>query len=253
MAYTLSLAEARNEVIYLAALDGKTGANARHSPTRLDSVLNRKYRALLSRVGQLGLPHGLSSATGTLSGPLAGEDFISLTVPSAAAEIVGVDVRGASTGSQRWQKLDPISFEQRRDICIEESDYRHRPGGLLPPHGVGFWTFREGPSVSGETLSTGSLAVWPSRLGGASYTVHYVRKWVDISDDAEVFLMHDGWDEWFLNAAAMACAQRDSNKRTNYDTARDAWLAADALLEAEGARLQRAGTFSPTPYGGLIL
>lgn len=251
MAFTLALSDARAELIHLAAIDGKTGSNGRHSPTRLDAILNRTYRMLQSRAYQLGLPHGLANSTGTLGAALAGEDFISLTIPSAAAEVVGVDVQGA-LGATEWEKLDPLTWEQRRDVYLDRSG-GVLCAGVMPKHGVGFWAQRLGPSVSGSTLTQGALAIWPTRVAGKAYTIHYASQVAVVSSDASVFLMHDGWDEWLLNKAAMACAQRDTNKRTNYDTARDAWLAADALLESQAARANRSGVISPTPYGGIQL
>jgi hypothetical protein len=248
MAFTLALSEARAELIHLAAIDGKTGSNGRHGSTRLDSLLNRKYRMLLARAATLGYPHARQSATGTLGAALANEDFISLDIPDAAIEVVGVDVRGGH-GSNKWEKLDALTWEQRRDVHIDRNGVRC--DGVLPRHGVGFWAQRSADDVSGPTLTRGALAIWPTRLAGKAYTVYYPKKWTAITQDSHVFLLYDGWDEWLLNAAAMAVCQRDTNKRTNYDTARDAWLAADALLES--GRPKGPGKFSPTPYGGIQL
>lgn len=252
MAFTLALSDARTEVIHIAGIDGKTGSNGRHSPTRLNAILNREYRALLSRAGRLGLPHGLQNATGTLGSALASEDFISLDIPSAAAEVIGVDVRGAAGQASQWGKLDPLTWEQRRDVYLDRQGGA-LCGGVLPKHGIGFWATRTGPSVSTTTLTQGKLAIWPLRIAGLSYTLHYVQQWTAISSDTHVFLLHDGWDIWLLNRVAMVCAQRDTNKRTNFDTAQAAWLAADAELEFEAARLNRAGSAEPTPYGGINL
>lgn len=247
MAFSLSVANARTELTYIAAIDGKSGANGRHSSTRLDAVLNRVYRMLQSRAYQLGLPHGLSESTGTLGSPVSGEDYISLTIPDAAAEIVGLDVKTGAT----FEKLDPLVWEQRRDVFLH-GQHRVYHLGVQPEHGVGFWAIRKGASVSDATLTQGALAVWPKSLTGKSYALYYASQAGELSD-TDVFLLHDGWDEWLLNRAAMVVCQRDSNKRTNYDTAREAWLAADALLESQAARVNRAGKISPTPYGGICL
>ncbi len=248
MAFALALSDARTEVIHIGALDGQTGSNARHSPTRLNAILNRTYRALQSRAYQLGLPHGLANSTGTLGAALANEDFISLDIPAAASEVVGVDIRNA-----KWEKLDPLVWEQRRDLFIDNTGGRVLCDGVLPKHGVGFWAQRLGASVSGATLTQGALAIWPTSLTGKSYALHYCSQVTALSGDTHVFLMHDGWEDWLLNRAAMACIQRDTNKRSNYDTAKDAWLIADALLEAQAARADRAGVISPTPYRGINL
>lgn len=255
MAYTLALSDARAEVVHIAGIDGKTGSNGRHPPSRIDAILNRKYRALVSRAGRLGLPHGLSQATGTLGGQLAGEDYVQLSAPADAAEVFGIDVRGGATGLQQWSKLDPLSWEQRRDVYLDQSG-GVLCAGVLPRHGVGFWATSQGPKVDQgppAVLVPAKMAIWPLRIGAASYTLHYASQWPGITDDAEVFLLHDGWDEWLLNAAAMVCAQRDSNKLKNYETANAAWLAADQMLEDQAARIDRSGSIEPTPYGGIQL
>lgn len=249
MAYTLDLDTARTKLIYLAAIDGKTGANGRHSPTNLGRVLNWTYRELLSRAGTLGLPHGLTSSTGTLGSVAAGEEYISLDVPNGAAEVVGVDVLAPD-----WNKLDPIEWGQRRDIAPPFGQVRDfRFGGLQPAHGLGFWAIREGASVSGSTLTAAKLAIFPQSLAGKSYELFQVKQWTEITTGTDVFLLHEGWESWLLNKAAMYVTQRDTNKRTNYDTAKDAWSVADALLDDQARRMNRSGGGEPTPYMGINL
>lgn len=244
MAYTLALSAARTKLIYVAAIDGKNGSNARHSTANLGSLLNWTYRELLSRAGQLGLPHGLTTTTGTLGSVASGEDYVSLAIPTTASEVIGVDVLGSSTGSE-WTALDPITWGQRRDVR-----------SMVPSHGVGFWAQRLAPTVSGSTLTAGALALWAyglTSLAGLSYTLSQVIQWVEITSDTDVFLLHEGWESWLLNKAAMGCTARDANKRGNWEVVRDAWHAADALLMAQAARHNRAGAVEPAPYRGVIL
>lgn len=250
MAYTLSLDSARTKLVFLAAIDGKNGANGRFSPANLGLFLNIVYRELMSRSGTLGLPHGLVTSTGTLGAQLAGEDFINLDVPSTAAEVVGVDVKLAGS---LFDKLDPLSWEQRCDVAPPQGDPRYFRAGAEPAHGVGFWAYREGASVSGSTLTQGKLAIFPPQLAGRTYRLSQVRQWVEITSGTDVFLLHEGWESWLLNKAAMYVAQRDTNKRTNWDTAQANWLAADRDLMAQAARVNRAGGGEPTPYGGIRL
>ncbi len=239
MAFSLALSDARTEVIHLAGIDGQTGSSGRHSPTRLNAVLNRSYRELLSRAGQLGVEHGRQVATGTLGAPVTGETFIDLSIPSSAAEVVAVDVNDGGT----WAKLDPAVWAQLRDndwLCE-------------PPNGAGWWALRNGPSVSGSTLTQGSLAIFPVRLSGMSYSLYTVKQWPGITSDSDIFLLHDGWDQWLINRAVMQVAQRDTNKRTNWDTANSAWVNADALLMAQARRLNRSGIIVPTSYRGMVI
>lgn len=238
MAFSLALSDARTEVIHLAAIDGQSGASGRHSPTRLNAVLNRSYRELLSRAGQLGIEHGRRADTGTLGSAVSNEDFINLDIPSTAAEVISVDVLDGTTQS----KLDPLAWEQRRDVPH-----------LEPPSGVGWWALRNGPSVSGSTLTQGSLAIFPTTLAGYSYTLYTVKQWPGITSDSDIFLLHDGWDSWLINRAVMQVAQRDTNKRGAWDTANAAWVNADALLMSQARRLNRSGVIVPTPYRRVAL
>ncbi len=239
MAFSLALSDARTEVIHLSGIDGQTGASGRHSPTRLNAVLNRCYRELLSRAGQLGIEHGRQAATGTLGSAVSGEDFINLDIPASAADVIGVDVKSGDD----WGKLDPLAWEQRRDT----EDH------IEPPNGVGWWALRNGPSVSGSTLTQGSLAIFPTELAGYSYTLYTVKQWPGITSDSDIFLLHDGWDQWLINRAVMQVAQRDTNKRGNWDTANAAWVNADALLMSQARRLNRSGVIIPTAYRGARL
>lgn len=238
MAFALALSDARTEVIHLAAIDGQTGSSGRHSPTRLTAVLNRCYRELLARAGQLGIDHGRQSHTGTLGSAVTNETFINLDIPATAAEVLGIDVLDGDTQSA----LDPLTWDQRR--AIEQ---------MCPPRGTGWWALRSGPSVSGSTLTQGSLAIFPTRLAGLAYTLYTVKQWPGITSDTDVFLLHDGWDEWLINRAVMQVAQRDANKRTNWDTANAAWANADAILMAQARRLNRSGVIVPTAYPGVAL
>lgn len=238
MPIALTLLDARTEVIHLASIDGKTGANARHSPTRINAIVNRKYRALRSRVSQLGYPQFLvPGAITALPARTAGEDYIEVVLPGDVAEVAGVDVRVRN----EWQKLDPIEYGQRRDAPT-----------MRAPSGVGFWSILQAPVPVTNAITAGRVMIWPHTLTG-SYQVDTVAAWSDITADANVFMLYEGWDEWLLNAAAMVVAQRDGNKKGNYETARDAWLAADALVVAGAARLQRGGHTDRSPYGGLDL
>jgi hypothetical protein len=234
VAFSQALSDVRTEVIALAGIDGQTGSSGRHSATRLNAVINRSYRELLARAGQLGVEHGRQAATGTLGSAVSGEDFINLDIPATSADVISVDVKNGDC----WGTLDPLAWSQRRD----PEDY------ICPPNGVGWWALRNGPSVSGSTLTQGSLAIFPVGLAGYSYTLYTVKQWPGITSDTDIFLLHDGWDQWLINRAVMQVAQRDTNKRTNWDTANAAWTNADAILMSQARRLNRSGIIVPTAY-----
>ena len=247
MPISLRLDDARNQLIFLAGIDGKTGANGRFTTSNLNALLNRKYRALRSRVAQLGpAPFVLSSTAATIPALTSGEDFSELSIPAAFAEVVGVDV--LTSGSPQWQKLDALEFGQRRDsaqLCTEAP---------------GFWAIIKAPVPSTTSITAGTIAVWgvtnaygtPQALVG-SYKIHSVQVWADITTDVHVFMLYEAWDEWLLNAAAMTCCQRDKNKRDLYDQAKEAWGVADALIVQSARRLQRSGAATPTPYSTVRL
>jgi len=238
MAFSLALSDARTEVIHLAGIDGQTGASGRHSPTRLTALLNRTYRLLLARVGKVGSDHGRQASTGTLGSAVSGEDFINLDIPSSATEVLSVDVNNGSD----WGKLDPLAWDQRRDV-----------EGMDPPNGIGWWALRNGPSVSGSTLTQGSLAIFPTELAGYSYTLYTVKQWPGITGDTDIFLCHDSWDEWLINRAVIAITRRDTNKRDNFVMAKDSWAEADEIVMSQARRLNRSGVIIPTAYRGARL
>lgn len=252
MPFALALSDARLDLTNLAGIDGQVTTSGRHTPTNLNRLLNRKYRNLRSRVSQLGLPQFLqSTAALPIPAQTAGEDWIEVPMTALSAEVVGVDVRVGNG----WSKLDPLEFEQRRDPILQDGN-RGLPfylRGREAPSGVGWWMVNKAPTTSqATTIIAGSIALFPPSLGG-TYKLHSVEAWADIVSDTHVFMLYEGWDEWFLNAAAMTITQRDTNKKDNYAAARDAWAAADALIVESAARLQRGGFAVPSSYGGLSL
>lgn len=253
MAFTLLLSDARSDLVNIASIDGKTGANGRHSPTNLNRLLNRKYRLMRTRVSQLGLPQFLqSTAALTLPGQTSGEDYIEIPMNALTSEVVGVDVR---VPGGFWSKLDPIEFEQRRSIGLN-SLAQGIPSylqGQQAPSGVGWWAINKAPTtVNTTTITAGTIALWPPTMSG-QYKLHSVESWTDLTTDSNVFLLYEAWDEWFLNAAAMTVCQRDKNKTDIYTMAEDAFKTADDLMVKAAARLQRGGFTTPTDYCGINL
>jgi hypothetical protein len=242
MPFPITLDDALAQLTFLAGIDGKTGANARFSPANLKALLNRKYRALRSRVAQLRVQGFVLSSTATaIPALLSGEDFSEITLPSAFVEVIGVDV--LTSRCPKWEELDPIEFGQRRDPQY------------LDTTAPGFWSILKAPVPSTTSITAGTLAAW-GRCGEAlagSYKIHYINAWADITDETHVFMLYEAWDEWFLNAAAMTCCQRDKNKSDLYEQAKEAWGVADALIVQSAARIQRNGSSSPRPYSAVRL
>lgn len=245
MPYSLRLDDARSQVIFLAAIDGKTGANGRFSTTNLNLLLNRKYRALRAAAADAGSPQFTQSTSpASIPSPTGGEDFSLISMPALTQEVMGVDVK--TSNSSKWGKLDGIEFGQRRSV-----------GSMCAPHGVGWWSVVSAPSaVAASSITAGGIALWandfPCPLSG-QYVLVTADAWTNITTDAHVFVMYDGWEDWLLNACVMACCQRDKNKSDIYLSALEAWKIADAQVSRTANRLQRSGGAPKTPYGGIVL
>lgn len=252
MPFALQLQDARTDLINIAGIDGHTGANARHSPANLNRLLNRRYRALLSRIRQLGPPQSLEGVGPTTIPPqTAGEDFIEIPMNALTSEVLGIDVLFPGG---KWSKLDPIQFEQRRDFGFSGrvQNYPYYLHGQSAPNGVGWWSIIKAPkTVNTTAITAGSVAIWPPSLTG-QYKLFTMEAWTDLTGDTNVFLCYEAWDEWLLNSAALTICTRDKKSDT-YVQARDAFQAADALIVAGAARLQRGGFTDVSAYKGIIL
>lgn len=252
MPFTLQLQDARTDLINLAGIDGHTGPNGRHSPANLNRLLNRKYRALLSRVRQSGPPQSLESVgPSTIPVQTAGEDFIEIPMNGLTSEVLGVDVLYPAG---KWSKLDPIEFEQRRDFGFggRIQNYPFYLRGQQAPNGVGWWSVIKAPkAVNTTTITAGSIAIWPPNLSG-QYKLFTMEAWTDLTADTNVFLCYEAWDDWLLYAAAMVVCTRDKKDPT-YIQVRDGFQEADALVVAAASRLQRGGFADVTSYKGIVL
>jgi hypothetical protein len=235
---SLALSAARTELIYLAALDGQTASDGRHTTDRLNALLNRKYRALRSRVSQAGFPQfTVTGSAAALPGRTSGEDYIEVPMAAGTGEVCQVHVNQGD----EWGPLDPIGLEQWRSANT-----------MCPPRGVGFWSVLLAPAPSTTSITAGKLALWPYSMTG-TYKISTVASWTDITTDSHVFLLYDGWDDWLLTAAALQLVPRDSNKKSNYSMLKDQFAAADELIDKQSKRLQRGGHTSPIPWGGIEL
>lgn len=224
MSDTITLEALTEAVIWEAGIDGKTGANARHTLPRLYELINRQYKQLRSLVtanGEeffrvLGTPAELPARTG-------GEDYISVPWPTSASEIVSVDIRHGDY----WHELTHSSRRQ----------WRVWPGANRPDS-PGEWSTLSMPQATGEDVSAGQIAIWPYTLTG-TYKVDYVPHWVPISDPTHVFVLFPHWQEWILTSCAMVITQRDNNKRDTYAAARDRKAEAQGQIIAHCRRSKR--------------
>lgn len=251
MPFGLQLQDAQAAVIAAASIDGKTGATARHPLATITLDLNRQYRALRTRVCQLGYKQFLeSSAAANLPGRLSGEDFIEVPLPAGTGELVGIDVQIGGV----WQALTGIEFEQRRQLEFVGNTVFF-PTGVCQAAPPGVYAIHKGPKVAadGLTIVPGAIAVWPFQLS-APFQLHSVQSWADITTATQIFMLYEAWDEWLIQKTAMTiCARDGAKKRDRFLAAQAAWQYADGLVKDGAPRIQRDGVSHPSSYQGIIL
>ena len=241
MARTKTLLQLRTAVINEAAIDGQTGSTGRHSATNLNELINRYIESLLSLVAQAGGPAGQVLDTITaIPAATANEDFIEIDWPTAAEEIIGVDV--STGGNPKFTELDAADWSQRRLLNFEHG---------YPAGGVGWWAVKEMPVArASASVTGGKIALFPSSLSG-SYRVTYLEQWTDMTDDTHVWPCHADWATWVINSVVMQLTKRDNNKKSNFAAAEQAKLDAEARILAACQRTQR-GAAVPKRIGGEI-
>jgi hypothetical protein len=220
MSDTITLGDLDTELVFEAAIDG---ANARHVVARRYALINRCYKRLRSLVSHNGedffrVP-GVATNTPARA---AGEDWIELDWPTAASEIIGVDIQHGGD----WRDLGRGSWAARRIF----------PGARAGL--VGEWSVLSQPQPSTTTVTAGKIAIWPHNLTG-QHKIHYLPHWVDITNTSHVFVLFPNWLEWLLTAATMVLIQRDNNKRDTFLAAKDRNDAAHAQILAHARRSKR--------------
>lgn len=221
MADTITLDNLVTELIYEAGIDGKTGSNARHVTNRLYALLNRCYAQLRSLVSQNGEAFFRQTTTSVaIPARASGEDWIELTYPTDASEIIGVDVQLSGT----WYDLTKGTWSQ----------HRVWPGPSRP-ESPGEWMVQSMPQPSTTTVTAGKIVIWPVTLSG-NYKIDYLPIWTHLTNGAHVFVLFPGWQEWLLTRAAMVILQRDNQKQNAFQFARERNLAAEASILAHSRR-----------------
>jgi hypothetical protein len=228
MSDTITLEDLTDALIWEAGIDGKTGPNARHLLPRLYELINRQYKQLRSIVTQNGEEFFRTRTTAaTIPARAAGEDYIAVTWPTAASEIISVDVFVMGC----WRELTQSSRRQ----------WRVWPG-TNRPDSPGEWSTVSMPQpVNSDTPAPptdGIIALWPYTLSG-SYAIDYVPHWVPATNTAHVFVLFPHWEEWLLASCTMVISQRDNNKRNMFVDARDRKAEAQAQIIAHCRRSKR--------------
>ena len=236
MSDTITLGDLDDELVFEAALDGATAANGRHPPTRRYAVLNNAYKRLRSIVSHAGEDFFRVPGTATNTpARAAGEDWIELVWPTAASEIIGVDIYHGG----EWKDLARGSWAQRRVF----------PGARSGV--VGEWSVLSQPQPSSATVTAGAIVIWPHNLTG-QHKIHYLPHWTPITNTSHVFVLFPDWKEWLLTAAAIPFLQRDNDKKAAFKIAMERNQAAEARLMLH-ARRQKRGTVVARRRDGMEL
>jgi hypothetical protein len=241
---SMTLLAMRTELIYEAGLDGQTASTGRHTETRLTSLLNRFWSSCRHMVANEGLPwfNTLGSIT-AIPAATTNEDFIDVALPTDAADIVGVDVKGTRTAG-KWKELDKATWAQRRSLNLADE---------TPGHGVGWFAVQRMPEAIGAaTITPGVVSLFPPDLAG-SYRISYLQHWTPLvvtSGDTHLFVGTSDMFTWTIAQATMAVIGRDSNKKQNAQRAMLAIEGAEARLREQARRAGGAGRVVPKRAGG---
>lgn len=204
MADSITLDEVITQLVFETGIDGQTTASGRHpNDTWLAPLVNRCYKELRSLVSHNGEDFFRTSTASTaIPNRESGEDWIALTWPTDAAEVVGIDVQIGGC----WYELTKGSWAQRRVFP-----------GANRPESPGEWAVKTMPQPSAATVTTAEIAIWPPTLTG-NYKISYLPHWTSVvSGTGNVLVIFPDWLEWLLCKAALSIYQRDNNKKQSLE------------------------------------
>jgi hypothetical protein len=177
----------------------------RHTDARLCRYITQSCRALraeLTAAGFSGLLDWSSPTALPTSPPTTGENFLEVSWPATAIEILGFDVNLGSGSSSRWYPLRRISIGERREFYPSAG------------HPVAFLirTIPKEDTPADTDLSAGAIQVYPASTLGLQYRIQYLPEFPELtaSPGTQVVNGFDGdWLEWVLWDAAVKVAYKD--------------------------------------------
>lgn len=209
MPITKTLAQMRITLAKQAGIDtDDVGATIpRHPTTWVNTVLNDAYRSLRTFAVEHHFQlYKLNTAQALLPvvPPVTGETYAEVPWPQTATDILGIDV--LVTGELNWRPLEPIEWEERRMFDVQSIvlDSTRAP--------YAFSAVSQG-SVAAAVFTAGTIAVFPIPSTG-SYKIWYLPEWVDITNDAHLFLFaNEDWAQWMIWEATRRIATRDNDSQ----------------------------------------
>ncbi len=177
----------------------------RHTDARLCRYLTQSLRALraeLTAAGFSGLLDWSSPTALPTTPPTTGENFLEVSWPATAVEILGFDVNLGTGASSRWYPLQRISIGERRNFYPNAG---HPQAFLIR-------TIPKEDTPADTDLSTGAIQVYPASALGLQYRIQYLPEYPELTatPGTQVVNGFDGdWLEWVLWDAAVKVAYKD--------------------------------------------
>lgn len=210
--------------IRVAADTGPDGSD-RHPDAEINTMINDSWQAMREMASDNGHPLYLKPAVATMTvGPLAPYSFGTITMPPDMLSVYGIDV---TVTANDIRSLLATSFSERNQF---RDAYGSANG--IPCY---FFVFNSGVELQ-TGVTAGSVGILPAPDKAYAYTLWYLPKWTDITNDTYVFDCMAGWDDWVVWDCVMKLSAGDN------DMAQTAQVAAQMKTEAAQTLAKRANS-----------
>lgn len=213
---TARLDSIRDQVRYRADIVSET---SRHTNAQLNKEINQAIVELRSRLTQDGSELYLGSATGTLTTVSGGtgENYVSITGPATAEQIVRIDILDNDT----TVPLDYVGMRAKLSVGADVIDGQRPMGwGLL-------------------NLDTREIAIYPIPDEAYTYVIWYQTQHTDLSADDDTYTVLPGFFDFIVWHACRMIAVRDDLPHLLDQAAR---LSAEAYSTARQAAVEVGAT-----------
>jgi hypothetical protein len=211
---------------------GPDTTTGRHTNADINGMVNRSWQDLRAFVcancGGLAEAYLKATSPTTMTvGMLSGYSFGTIPLPADCVEIHGIDVT-VTTNDVR--SLEPVSWKDRniyRDLWGN--------GTGIP---TGFSIYNIGVE-SGASVTAGVIAILPAPDRAYTYSIWYVPKWTDLTNDTDVFDGVAGWENWVVWDCVVKLAAADNDMQSVAQIAMNERKAAEERIQGQAAKLQR--------------
>lgn len=218
----------------------------RHPDATIMRYLTQSLRALrneLTAAGFSGLLEWSSPAALPTAPPITGENFLEVTWPADAVEILGFDVNLGPTTTGLWYPLRTMTLGQRRDFYGQQG----RPEAFL----IRSVPREATPPATVLDATTGMIQVYPQSTLGLSYRIQYLQAFPELTSTSSVVQGFDGdWVEWAVWDAAIKVLFKDDEMDPTQDqkAVREREMVKNRIM-VNINRVNRAGPIQPSRSG----